>query len=212
MFSFSFFFLDLQSINSLLRLYKKIPQPDMTTDSTETTTSSITTQQSNTLGKPNTASIPKLHKLWHVDPVTSSSASAMSHPLPDQAMALKTYEMASYGLKRINEKANQMYQLKINLEIIHVLVTSLDAQQIGFALQSLGMFDIDHLFHVLFEETRLHVSSKSSVEGTSSDIVRVITVVLMEKPNELVTNVNMISDFLILYSSGMIYQQSSPVS
>lgn len=116
-------------------------------------------------------------------------------------MALKTYEMASYGLKRINEKANQIYQLKINLEIIHVLVTSLDAQQIGFALQTLGMFDIDHLFRVLFEESRLHVSM--SVEGTTGEIVRVMTVVLMEKPNELVNNVNMISDFLILYSSGM---------
>ena len=169
-------------------------------------TGHITTQQSNSLGKPSTASIPKLQKLCHLDPLASSSNHNNLHPLPAQAMALKTYEMAAYGLKRINEKANQVYQLKIVLEIIHILVSSLKPKQIGFALQTLGMFNIDSLFHTLFEECRLHPSTPLSVGRTTNEIVTAIRVVLMEKENELVTNVKMVSDFLILYSSGNYFK------
>ncbi|XP_066930429.1 probable E3 ubiquitin-protein ligase HERC1 [Clytia hemisphaerica] len=188
---------DLASISSLLKLYKKTPQSDIASETT--VIEHLTTEQTNRLGKPSAASLPKLQKLCHIEPVTKPSGQS----LPNQAMALKTFEMASFGLKRIQEKSNQVYHLKIILEILNVLVTSLKPQQLGFALQNLGLFNIDVLFHLLLEESKLHIfSSTASTRDCFENLTNAIRTILMEKDGELFNTVNMLSKFLILHTAG----------
>ena len=152
---------------------------------------------SNRLGKPNPGSVPQLQKLCYIEPVVKSN----SRPLPNQAMALKTFEMVEYGLERIHEKCSQMYNLKILLQVLHVLVTSLKPRQLGYALQDLGLFNVDTLFQVLFQESRLRLGlDRSSLD----DVIVAIRTVLKEKDGELTPHVNFVSKFLILYSSGKL--------
>jgi len=151
----------------------------------------------NRLGKPNPGSIPQLQKLCYIEPVVKCN----SRSLPNQAMTLETFEMVDYGINRMQEKCNQVYNLKMLLQVLHILVTSLKPRQLGYALQDLGLFNVDTLFQVLLQESMLRLGPDRS---SQHDLIAAIRTVLKEKDGELTPHVNFVSKFLILYSCGKL--------
>lgn len=152
----------------------------------------------NPLGRASTDAVPtlKLTKIVESEPKDNRK------PITHQAMALKNYQSACYGLRRITEKAEEMLYMDIFLHVLAVLSSSVSPEQLVHALRDLAVHNVDRLLDILLQVLDVKGSDYCQLPDTlksSKDVLLgVIRAILFEKENELLRFVSICKDTLLL--------------
>lgn len=129
-------------------------------------------------------------------------------PFPHQALALKTYDTLCCSLERISDKVDSILYLDILLELLTLLVSSLEhlPGALIYALNDLGLTNVDRLLDILYERNSVVdyklYSSPRDLHSEKEVLVKVIRTIYKARYEELEHGVELATNFLTLYANG----------